>query len=64
MTRSESLVELRRMIASLDKSSDTEAALARLLERVSLRVDSPELRAALVEEGARALLLAARQEGA
>jgi hypothetical protein len=55
MTRDEAILELRTMIASLDRT-DFEAATARLLERVSLRVDSLELRAALTEEGARALL--------
>jgi hypothetical protein len=55
MTRAEALIALRTMIASLDRS-DPEVAMARLLERISLRVDSLELRAALVEEGAKALL--------
>jgi hypothetical protein len=58
MTRDEAMVELHRMITTID-TSDTEAAAARLLERVSCRADSLELRAALVEAGARALLRAA-----
>jgi hypothetical protein len=59
MTRARALEELRLMIGSLDKT-DTEAAVARLLERISLRVDSLELRAALIEEGARAMLVPLR----
>ena len=55
MTRDHALDALRTMIGSLDRT-DLEAAKARLLERVSLRVDSLELRAALVELGAAALL--------
>jgi hypothetical protein len=58
MTRDEAILELRRMIGSLDRA-DFDAATARLLERISLRVDSIELRSALVEEGARAMLRAA-----
>jgi hypothetical protein len=55
MTRARALEELRVMVGSLDKT-DPEVAVARLLQRISLRVDSLELRAALAEEGARALL--------
>lgn len=62
MTRDEAVVALRVMVGSLDKG-DFDAAVARLLERISLRADSLELRAALVEEGARSLLRVAAREG-
>jgi hypothetical protein len=62
MTRARALEELRVMISSLDKTDTEAAAVARLLERISLRVDSLELRAALAEEGARAMLIAARED--
>jgi hypothetical protein len=60
MTRDEAILELRTMIGSLDHS-DFDAAVSRLLERISLRVDSIELRSCLVEEGARSLLRTAWQ---
>jgi hypothetical protein len=60
MTRDEALAELHVMVSSLH-GTDFEWALGRLLERISLRVDSLELRSALVEEGARSLLRSARQ---
>jgi hypothetical protein len=59
MTRAQALAELHTMIGSLSRT-DTEAAAVRLLERISCRADAIELRSALVEEGARALL---RQAG-
>jgi hypothetical protein len=62
MTREEAVIALRTMIVSLDKS-DFEAAAAKLLERVSCRADSLELRAALVELGAAAFLRQAAREG-
>ena len=55
MTRDDAHEALRIMVRSLDRT-DPEAAKARLLERVSLRVDCIELRAALAELGAEALL--------
>ena len=55
MTRVEALSELRVMVASID-ITDMPAAAARLLERISQRVDALELRACLVELGAAALL--------
>lgn len=58
MTREEFLDELRTMITSLDRS-DFDGAVGRLLERISCRADALELRSALVEEGARAMLRAA-----
>jgi hypothetical protein len=54
-TRSEALATVRRLAASLD-ASDPDAASARLLERISQRDDAAELRAALVELGALALV--------
>ena len=44
------------------RERDVDAAVARLLERV-VESDTPELRGALLEAGAKALLLATRREG-
>ena len=59
MNAPEALVELRRMAAAIDQA-DLEAAASRLLERVSMREDSLELRAALAELGARVLVAPGR----
>ncbi|MCL4822106.1 MAG: hypothetical protein KJ067_23510 [Vicinamibacteria bacterium] len=54
-TRGEALATLRRLAAPL-QTDDVEASASRLLERISLRDDAEELRAALVETGARAFV--------
>jgi len=54
-SRAEVLAALRKIAASID-IEDTEAAAARLLERISTRADALELRAALAELGARVLV--------
>jgi hypothetical protein len=64
VTRDAAVAALRVMVSSLDKS-DFDVAVARLLERVSLRADSLELRAALTEQAAQAMLREAiRESGA
>lgn len=55
MTRDEAVSTLRSIAATVDES-DQGAAVERLLERVSLREEAAELRAGLVELGAKALL--------
>ena len=55
MDRATALEELRRMAASIAEArpdASAEAAAARLLQRVSGRVDALELRAVLAELGA------------
>ncbi len=55
MRIADALAELRRMAAGLE-DEEPAAASRRLLERVSAREDAEELRAALVELGAVALI--------
>ncbi len=63
-TRGEALATLRRLAAPLP-AGDVEASASRLLEKVSQLDDAAELRAALVEVGARVLVhpLAAMLDG-
>lgn len=60
MTNAEALRELARIADSIDEPDDSRARAARLLERVSTRADSLELRAALTELGALTMVHAMR----
>ena len=53
MTRERAIAELRRLAGGLQAD---QAGAARFMERISERDDAEDLRAALVEEGARAVL--------
>ena len=55
MNGAEALATLQQLSAGVDQA-DAEASARRLLERIAARDDAAELRAALVELGARALV--------
>jgi hypothetical protein len=55
VTGAEALAVLRQLAAGVDQG-EAEAGARRLLERIAARDDAAELRAALVELGARALV--------